>query len=62
MNRREGRALDDFIDGFLRLLVIMAIGAIVYDVLTHPKGTRVLVAGFNDILKTGFAAELGKVR
>lgn len=54
--------MSDFINGFLRLLVIMAIGAIVYDVLTHPRGTRVLVQGFNDILKTGFAAELGKVR
>lgn len=45
--------------GILQLLVIFAIGAILADVLAHPKGTAVVVGGINSILKTGYSAASG---
>ena len=39
--------------GILRLFVLFAIGAIIYDVLTHPKGTQAVIGGVNSLLKTG---------
>jgi hypothetical protein len=46
--------------GILKLFVLFAIGAILYDVLTHPKGTQQLIGGINSLLGTGLAAASGR--
>lgn len=46
--------------GILRLFVLFAIGAIIYDVLTHPKGTQAAIGGVNSLLRTGYAAAAGR--
>lgn len=41
--------------GILRLFVLFAIGAILYNVLTHPKGTQALAKSVSGILETGLS-------
>lgn len=46
--------------GILKLFVLFAIGAIIYDVLTHPKGTQAAIGGINSLLQTGLGAAAGR--
>ena len=41
--------------GIIRIFVIFAMGAILYNVLTHPKGTQALASGVTGILETGLS-------
>jgi hypothetical protein len=46
--------------GILRIFVLFAIGAIIYDVLTHPKGTQAAFGGVGGLLRTGLSASSGR--
>lgn len=48
--------------GIIRLAALAFAGAILYDVLTHPKGTQTLVGGVNTLFRTGLAAASGRGR
>lgn len=41
--------------GIIRIFVLFAIGAILFNVLTHPKGTQALASGVTSILETGLS-------
>lgn len=46
--------------GILRIFVIFAIGAIIANVLTHPKGTQAAIGGITSLFATGLAASSGR--
>ncbi len=48
------------VQGMIRIGVLMVGGAILYDVLTHPKGTQTLIGGFTELFRTGLAAASGR--
>jgi hypothetical protein len=47
--------------GFLTILTIGAIGAIVFTAVTHPDGVAALFNGADHLLKTSTAGSLGQV-
>ena len=49
------------IRGFLTILTIGAVGAIVYTLVTNPNGVAALFNGTDSLLRTSYAASLGKV-
>lgn len=46
--------------GFIFILTIGAVGAIGYTLVTNPKGVAALFNGTDALLKTSYAASLGK--
>lgn len=48
------------VSNIFKLLFWFAAGAILYDVLTHPKGTQALGGTVNSILTTGFKYSSGR--
>lgn len=46
--------------GIIRIFVLFAIGAIIANVLTHPKGTQAAIGGINSLLRTGLSASSGR--
>lgn len=46
--------------GFLTILTIGAIGAIGFTLVTHADGVKALFDGADALLKTSYAASLGK--
>ncbi len=46
--------------GIIRIGVLMVGGAILYDVLTHPRGTQTLIGGVTELFRTGLAAAAGR--
>jgi hypothetical protein len=46
---------------FFTVLIIGAVGGVVYTVVTNPKGVTALANGVDQLAKTSYAAELGKV-
>jgi hypothetical protein len=49
------------LSGLLGILTIGAIGAIVYTLVTNPNGVNALFTGTDNLLKSSYAASLGKV-
>lgn len=49
------------VDTFLTILTIGAAGAILYTMVTNPKGVSALFNGVDSLLKTSYGASLGKV-
>lgn len=47
--------------GFLTILTIGAIGAIVFTAVTHADGVKALFGGADSVLKSAYAASLGQV-
>lgn len=47
--------------GFLTILTIGAIGAIVFTLVTHQDGVRALFGGIDSLYKTAQAGSLGQV-
>lgn len=47
--------------GFLTILTIGAIGAIVFTAVTHPQGISALFGGVDSLYKTAQAGSLGQV-
>ena len=47
--------------GFLTILTIGAIGAIVFTAVTHPDGVRAFFGGVDSLYKTAQAGSLGQV-
>ena len=47
--------------GFLTILTIGAIGAIVFTLVTHPDGVRALFGGVDSLYKSAQAGSLGQV-
>jgi hypothetical protein len=45
--------------GIVGWLTLIAAGAIIGDLVTHPAGTAAGLNGLNGILKTSFSAALG---
>ncbi len=41
--------------GILKVVTIFAIGAILYNVISHPKGTQALVGSVTSFLETGLS-------
>lgn len=41
--------------GILKIVTIFAIGAILYNVISHPKGTQALVGSMTSFLETGLS-------
>lgn len=48
-------------NGFLTILTIGAVGAIIYTLVTNPNGVAALFEGTDKLLRTSYAASLGKV-
>lgn len=46
--------------GIIRIFVLFVIGAIIYDVLTHPKGTKAAIGGVSQLLGVGLSAASGR--
>lgn len=46
--------------GVIRIFVLFAIGAIIADVLTHPKGTQAALGGINGLFRSGLSASSGR--
>jgi hypothetical protein len=46
--------------GIIRIAVLAMGGAILYDVLTHPRGTNTLISGVTELFRTGLAAASGR--
>lgn len=46
--------------GIIRIAVLAMMGAVLYDVLTHPKGTKTLVGGVTELFRTGLSAASGR--
>lgn len=44
----------------VRLFGLLALGAVLANVLRNPKGTATAFRGLNDVLKTGFRAAAGQ--
>ena len=51
----------DLARGFLGILTIGAIGAIVYTLVTNSNGVGALFSGADNLLKSSYGASLGKV-
>jgi hypothetical protein len=49
------------IRGFLTILTIGAIGAIIYTLATHKDGVAALFEGADKLLKSSYGASLGQV-
>ena len=47
--------------GFLTILTIGAIGAIVFTTVTHSDGVRAFFDGADKLLKSSYGASLGQV-
>lgn len=47
--------------GFLTILTIGAVGAIVYTLVTNATGVKALFDGADELLKSSYGASLGKV-
>jgi hypothetical protein len=47
--------------GFLTILTIGAVGAIVYTLVTNANGVTALFNGADSLLRTSYSASLGKV-
>lgn len=50
-----------FLGPLFTILTIGAVGGIIYTVLKNPDGVKAVVGGLDSVLKTSYAAELGKV-
>ena len=46
--------------GIIKIVTLFVIGAMIYDVLTHPKGTQTVIGGVNRLLGTGLSAASGR--
>jgi hypothetical protein len=46
--------------GIIRIAVLAMMGAVLYDVLTHPKGTKTLIGGTTELFRTGLSAASGR--
>lgn len=51
----------DSLRGFLTILTIGAVGAIVYTLVTNANGVAALFNGADQLLKSSYGASLGKV-
>jgi hypothetical protein len=49
------------VNGFLTILTIGAVGAILYTLVTNPKGVQALFDGVDKLLVSSYQASLGKV-
>jgi hypothetical protein len=47
--------------GFLTILTIGAVGAIIFTLATHPEGVKALFGGVDSLYKTAQAGSLGQV-
>lgn len=47
--------------GFLTILTIGAVGAIIFTAVTHPDGIRALFSGADNLLRSSYGASLGQV-
>jgi hypothetical protein len=47
--------------GFLTILTIGAVGAIIFTAVTHPEGVRAFFNGVDSLYKTAQAGSLGQV-
>jgi len=47
--------------GFLTILTIGAVGAIIFTLVTHGDGVRALFGGIDSLYKTAQAGSLGQV-
>lgn len=54
-------ALMSTLTGFLTILTIGAVGAIVYTLVTNANGVTALFNGADSLLRTSYSASLGKV-
>jgi hypothetical protein len=46
--------------GFWGLATLVVIGAIVYDVLSHPKGAQVATSGLTNLVRTSLKYASGR--
>lgn len=46
--------------GFLSILTIGAVGAIIYTLVTNPGGVKALSDGLDSLLQSSYKASLGK--
>lgn len=49
------------LNGFLTILTIGAVGAIIYTLATHPNGVSALFEGADKLLRSAYGASLGQV-
>lgn len=49
------------VNGFMTILTIGAVGAIVYTLVTNPTGVKALMDGIDSLLQSSYKASLGKV-
>lgn len=48
------------VNGFLTILTIGAVGAIIYTLVTNGTGVKALFSGVDSLLTTSYQASLGK--
>lgn len=49
------------VNGFLTILTIGAVGAIIYTLVSNPSGVKALMDGVDSLLTSSYKASLGKV-
>lgn len=49
------------VNGFMTILTIGAVGAIIYTLVTNPNGVKALMDGVDNLLTSSYKASLGKV-